>query len=189
MTFHLCSESCIQTFFKRRSSIVFTLPNRQKKEALWVRVKYSVFTQIYYLCGKNNNLIMIIPIINNTISSQERQMKKAFIILMIIGSLVVSSCATTSHLSVANSATITEANFHMVRPIQKEYTATYLIGFGGGAKARHLKDAITDMTRSLQPNQALAYINVVESNRIPILLPVIITQTTTVSAVIIEYDH
>ena len=115
-------------------------------------------------------------------------MKKALILLVILASFLFTSCATTSRLSVANSATISEANFHMVRPIQREFTATYIVGFGGGVKASRLKDAVTDMTKTLQPNQALAYINVVESNWIPVLFPFIITQTTTVSAVIIEYD-
>lgn len=115
-------------------------------------------------------------------------MKHAFIVLA-LSAIFFSSCATTSHLTVANSATITEANFHMVRPIQKEFTATYIIGFGGSAKARRLKSAVAEMTKTLQPNQALAYINVVESNRIPIIFPIIITQTTTVSAIVIEYDR
>lgn len=113
-------------------------------------------------------------------------MKK--VVIFILASVLFTSCATTSRLSVANSATISEANFHMVRPIQREFTATYIVGFGGGVKASRLKDAVTDMTKTLQPNQALAYINVVESNWIPVLFPIIITQTTTVSAVIIEYD-
>ena len=116
-------------------------------------------------------------------------MKKALIFLVVIASVLFTSCATTSRLSVANSATISEANFHIVRPIQREFTATYIVGFGGALKANRLKNAVTDMTKTLQPNQALAYINVVESNWIPVLLPLIITQTTTVSAVIIEYDR
>ena len=102
--------------------------------------------------------------------------------------LFVSSCATTSHLTVANSATISEANFHVVRPISREYTATYFLGIGGTTKAYETQQAINSMVKELQPNQALAYINVVESNFIP-LLPIIYTQTTHVSAIIIEYDY
>ena len=40
------------------------------------------------------------------------------------------------------------------------------------------------MTSQLKPNQALAYINVVESN----IILIIYTQTTCISATIIEYD-
>ena len=44
------------------------------------------------------------------------------------------------------------------------------------------------MTKELEPNQALAYMNVVESTFIPIVfLPLVITQTTYVSATVIEY--
>lgn len=113
-------------------------------------------------------------------------MKKYLAIFTLI-LILLTGCATSSRLNVANSATISESNFQIIRPIQREYTATYIVGFGGGIKASHLKNAISDMTKTLQPNQALAYINVVESNWIPFLFPIIITQTTTVSAMIIEY--
>lgn len=92
----------------------------------------------------------------------------------------------TSNLSVANSATISRANFRIVRTIEKEYTATYFLGMGGVSKEKELRSAISDMTRELRPNQALAYINVVESTEIPII-PLIFTQTTYVSATVIEY--
>jgi len=91
-------------------------------------------------------------------------------------------------MSVANSASISQANFHIVGPIQREYTATYILIFGGGSKKAALEHAIADMTRQLKPNQALAYINVVESSKIPII-PIIHTQTTHISATIIEYDR
>lgn len=113
--------------------------------------------------------------------------RSIIIILALLCTLLVSGCMTLSNLSVANSATISEANFHVVRPIEKEFTATYIICFGGEAKRKAVEKAVLEMTEELQPNQALAYINVVESNWIPII-PIVFKQTTHVSAVIIEYD-
>lgn len=92
-----------------------------------------------------------------------------------------------SQLSVANSATISEANFRIVDTIEREYTATYFLGLGGMSKEQALQQAIKDMVKQLGPNQALAYINVVESTWIPIL-PIFFTQTTHISATIIQYD-
>lgn len=114
--------------------------------------------------------------------------KLCFVIIATVISLSVTGCATTSYMPVANSATISQANFHVVGPIQREYTATYILIFGGGSKKAALEHAIADMTRQLKPNQALAYINVVESSKIPII-PIIHTQTTHISATIIEYDR
>lgn len=113
--------------------------------------------------------------------------KLIFAVLMVLATLILSSCATTSHLSVANSATISEANFHIVGSIEREYTATYFLGMGGSAKEQAVQQAISSMVKTLEPNQALAYINVVESNWVPIL-PIIVTQTTHISATIIQYD-
>lgn len=76
----------------------------------------------------------------------------------------------------------------MVRPISREYTATYFLGIGGTNKAYETQQAINSMVKELKPNQALAYISVVESNLIPII-PIIYTQTTHISAIIIEYDY
>lgn len=116
-------------------------------------------------------------------------MKRLTCITVIVVSIFLTSgCMTLSNLSVANSATISEANFHVVRPIEREFTATYFICFGGGAKRKAVEKAILEMTKELSPNQALAYINVVESNWIPII-PIIFEQTTHISAVIIEYDN
>ncbi len=112
----------------------------------------------------------------------------AALISAILCLLLCSSCATSSRLSVANSATISQANFRIVRPISREYTAQYFFGIGGFKKATKLQAAIDDMTKELGPNQALAYINVVESNFIP-LIPIIMSQTTHVSAEIIEYTE
>jgi len=115
---------------------------------------------------------------------------KRFLSILLVAclALTVTGCATTSYMSVANSASISQANFHIVGPIQREYTATYILIFGGGSKKAALEHAIADMTRQLKPNQALAYINVVESSKIPII-PIIHTQTTHISATIIEYDR
>ncbi len=110
-----------------------------------------------------------------------------FILCMVLACIFLSSCATTSNLSVANSASLTQANFHKVGNITRSYTATYILGFGGSVKASRLKSAITSMTNECGPNQALAYVNVVESTKVPII-PIIVTQTTTVSAVVIEFE-
>lgn len=111
-----------------------------------------------------------------------------YLLLALIGISALSSCTTTSKLSVANSANVSQANFHKIGTISRSYTATYIIGMGGGVKAKKLASAIEEMTYTLGPNQALAYINVVESTTFPIL-PIIITQTTTVSAVKIQFDE
>lgn len=116
-------------------------------------------------------------------------MKSFFLIAFVaLFALIFTGCSTSSRLTVANSATISQANFHVVRPITREYTASYFIVFGGTAKKNAVERAIEDMTKELQPNQALAYINVTESTEIPII-PIIHTQTTHVSAIIIEYDR
>lgn len=116
-------------------------------------------------------------------------MKKVLLIAMLaLFALLFAGCSTASRLTVANSASISQANFHVVRPITREYTASYFIVFGGAAKKNAVELAIEDMTKELEPNQALAYINVTESSQIPII-PIIHTQTTHVSAIIIEYDR
>lgn len=116
-------------------------------------------------------------------------MKKLLLILSVaLGALLCSSCATTSFLNTTPSAVINQANFHVVGPIQKEISCKYIFGFGGEEKKLAMENAILEMTEELGPNQALAYINTVESYKVPIF-PIVITNTTTISAVIIEYDN
>ena len=115
-------------------------------------------------------------------------MKKLFLILAVaLGALLCNSCATTSFLETTPSAVISQANFHVVGPIQKEISCKYIFGFGGKEKKIAMENAIIEMSEELGPNQALAYINSVESYKVPVI-PVVITNTTTISAVIIEYD-
>ena len=116
-------------------------------------------------------------------------MKKLLLILSVaLGALLCGSCATTSFLNTTPSAVINQANFHVVGPIQKEISCKYIFGFGGEEKKLAMENAILEMTEELGPNQALAYINTVESYKVPIF-PIVITNTTTISAVIIEYDN
>lgn len=108
------------------------------------------------------------------------------IIVIVISLLMLSSCAVVSTMPVANSATIDQANFKVVRTISREYSAGYFLGLGGLGKPERLKKAFEDMAKELGPNQALAYVNVVESSMIP-FIPILIVQTTTISATIVEY--
>ena len=100
--------------------------------------------------------------------------------------IISTSCVASSQLSVANSASITRVNFRRVKTVDREYKAVYFLGIGGFNKAEDLQTAIEEMTLELKPNQALAYINVVESSMVPII-PLVFTRTTYVSATVIEY--
>lgn len=54
-------------------------------------------------------------------------------------------------------------------------------------KSKTVEDAVIELTKKLGPNQGLAYITVVESNKVP-LLPFVITKTFKVSGVIVQYQ-
>lgn len=117
-------------------------------------------------------------------------MKKSLLILSVmLCALFVSSCATFSNISATSPAVVSEANFHKVRSISREFPTTYVFGIFGGAERRAaLERAIADMTDELGPNQALAYLNIVDSRQVPVI-PIVVKVSTKVSAVIIEYDR
>jgi len=117
------------------------------------------------------------------------KMKKLFIIIAVaLCALFVSSCSTVSNIQVTPSAVLDKANFHVVNTVSQDVSATYILGIGGGAKKAALEKAVAEMASKLGPNQALAYINVVESTKIPVLLPIYWTKTFKISAVVIQYD-
>lgn len=115
-------------------------------------------------------------------------MKKLFLFAAtVIAVLLVSSCATMSNLYVSNSVSLSQGNFEIVKPISRTIEGTRFFGFFGGAlKKTALEGVIADMQKDLGPNQALAYINIVESNQIPII-PIVVRETCTINATVIQF--
>ena len=115
-------------------------------------------------------------------------MKKLIIAIAVAAAAILaSSCTTVSNITVANSAVVDQANFTVVGPVSTTVKASYVFGIGGNKAKAAVEDAVIELTKKLGPNQGLAYITVVESNKVP-LLPFVITKTFKVSGVIVQYQ-
>ena len=119
-------------------------------------------------------------------------MKKFILILTVaIAALSLSSCCTINHISFEDSgARFEQRNFHVVNTVSKECSATYLFFvWGGSAMNSQLNKAIAEMSKDLRPNQALAFINVVDAVTLPLLLPIYFRVECQINATVIEYDN
>lgn len=115
-------------------------------------------------------------------------MKRLTMIIGILVTLILtSSCAVTSNFTPTNAVELSQGNFKIVRPIGREVVSNHIFLYGG-KKVRDCKEqAIASMSKELKENQALAYINVVQSSSH--FIPWVIWQSkVTISAIVVEFE-
>ncbi len=114
---------------------------------------------------------------------------KKFIPLLIAVALcfAATGCATMSSLTAVDTGTaITSGNFHYVKTVEGTATSTLFLGFGGTNNAGK---AVADARAKadLKANQALANVTVVDTQKI--ILGLVVTIKTTVTADVVEFDR
>lgn len=95
-----------------------------------------------------------------------------FILISVISGLLLSGCGMSSNLSQninqnQTSVVLSQANFHIVKTVRAEVSASYFLGIGGLTKKALRNNAVAELTKKadLVGSQALVNVTVKSSSK------------------------
>ena len=107
--------------------------------------------------------------------------------------LLLASCGVTSNLTLnANqnqtNVVLSQKNFHVVKTVEAEVSATYFFGLGGISKKALQNNAVAELTKKANLSGSQALVNITVKNSSTLLL--FIGRTTYYAeATVIEFDE
>ena len=94
-------------------------------------------------------------------------MKKLFskVVMAVAAVLLISSCGvnanlTTNHNLNQTNVVLSQKNFHVVKNVEAEVTATYFFGIGGISKQALHNNAVSELTKNADLTGSQALVNV-----------------------------
>ena len=107
--------------------------------------------------------------------------------------LLFSSCGINSHLSTNHNlqqtnVVLSQKNFHVVKNVEANVTATYVFGFGGISKKALHDNAVAELTKNanLTGSQALVNVTLHTSAKVVLFLNKV---TYYAEGTVIEFDE
>jgi hypothetical protein len=108
-------------------------------------------------------------------------------VLLLAGCGVSQNLTTNANLNQTN-VVLSQKNFHVVKNVQAEVTATYVFGIGGMSKKALYNNAVADLTKKANLTGSQALVNVTVKNSAKSVL--FYTQMTChAEATVIEFDE
>lgn len=107
-------------------------------------------------------------------------------VLLLAGCGVSQNLTTNANLNQTN-VVLSQKNFHVVKTVQAEVTATYVFGIGGMSKKALYNNAVADLTKKANLTGSQALVNVTVKNSAKSVL--FYTQMTyRAEGTVIEFD-
>ena len=108
-------------------------------------------------------------------------------VLLLAGCGVSQNLTTNANLNQTN-VVLSQKNFHVVKTVQAEVTATYVFGIGGMSKKALYNNAVADLTKKANLTGSQALVNVTVKNSAKSVL--FYTQMTySAEGTVIEFDE
>lgn len=108
-------------------------------------------------------------------------------VLLLAGCGVSQNLTTNANLNQTN-VVLSQKNFHVVKTVQAEVTATYVFGIGGMSKKALYNNAVADLTKKANLTGSQALVNVTVKNSAKSVL--FYTQMTyRAEGTVIEFDE
>mgnify|MGYP003295213580 CR=1 FL=1 len=115
------------------------------------------------------------------------------VVMAVAAVLLLAGCGINSHLSTNHNlnqtnVVLAQKNFHVVKNVEAEVTATYVFGFGGISKKALHDNAVAELTKEAGLTGSQALINVTVHNSGKMFL-VYNKLTYHAEATVIEFDE
>lgn len=115
------------------------------------------------------------------------------VVMAVAAVLLFSSCGINSHLSTNHNlqqtnVVLSQKNFHVVKNVEANVTATYVFGFGGISKKALHDNAVAELTKNanLTGSQALVNVTLHTSAKVVLFLNKV---TYYAEGTVIEFDE